>query len=96
MEDRVLVIGDTRQHQDVDAGQPFQQMQEAGMQTAKLETIMRQRDPELLHAVQHLAASETEKGVALLQRRAVSRNLPTARNASGRSRGTMPRSRKTP
>ena len=33
-DDRVLVIGDTRQHQGVDAGRPFQQMQEAGMQTA--------------------------------------------------------------
>ena len=65
-EDRVLVIGDTRQHQGVDAGRPFQQMQEAGMQTAKLETIMRQKDPELLLAVQHLATNETEKGIALL------------------------------
>ena len=65
-EDRVLVIGDTRQHQGVDAGRPFQQMQEAGMQTSKLETIMRQKDPELLRAVQHLATNETEKGVALL------------------------------
>ena len=65
-EDRVLVIGDTRQHQGVDAGRPFQQMQEAGMQTARLDTIMRQKDPELLRAVQHLAFNETEKGVALL------------------------------
>ncbi len=65
-EDRVLVIGDTRQHQGVDAGRPFQQMQEAGMQTAKLDTIMRQKDPGLLRAVQHLAANETEKGIALL------------------------------
>ncbi|GAA3771465.1 MobF family relaxase [Terriglobus aquaticus] len=65
-EDRVLVIGDTRQHQGVDAGRPFQQMQEAGMQTSKLDTIMRQKDPELLRAVQHLATHETEKGIALL------------------------------
>ncbi len=65
-EDRVLVIGDTRQHQGVDAGRPFQQMQEAGMQTSKLETIMRQKDLELLRAVQHLATNETEKGIALL------------------------------
>ena len=65
-EDRVLVIGDTRQHQGVDAGRPFQQMQEAGMQTARLDTIMRQKDPELLRAVQHLATNETEKGIALL------------------------------
>ncbi len=65
-EDRVLVIGDTRQHQGVDAGRPFQQMQEAGMQTSKLDTIMRQKDPELLRAVQYLATNETEKGIALL------------------------------
>jgi conjugative relaxase-like TrwC/TraI family protein len=65
-QDRVLVIGDTRQHQGVDAGRPFQQMQEAGMQTSKLDTIMRQKDPELLRAVQHLATNETEIGIALL------------------------------
>ena len=65
-EDRVLVIGDTRQHQGVDAGRPFQQMQEAGMQTSKLDTIMRQKDPDLLRAVQYLATNETEKGIALL------------------------------
>jgi conjugative relaxase-like TrwC/TraI family protein len=65
-EDRVLVIGDTRQHQGVDAGRPFQQMQEAGMQTSKLDTIMRQKDPELLRAVQYLATNETQKGIALL------------------------------
>ena len=44
-QDRVLVIGDTRQHQGVDAGRPFQQMQDAGMQTARLDTIVRQKDP---------------------------------------------------
>jgi conjugative relaxase-like TrwC/TraI family protein len=65
-EDRVLVIRDTRQHQGVDAGRPFQQMQEAGMQTSKLDTIMRQKDPELLRAVQYLATNETEKGIELL------------------------------
>ena len=64
--DRVLVIGDTRQHQGVDAGRPFQQMQEAGMQTSKLNKIMRQKDPELLKAVQHLANNETAKGIAML------------------------------
>jgi conjugative relaxase-like TrwC/TraI family protein len=65
-EDRVLVIGDIRQHQGVEAGKPFEQMQEAGMQTSQLDQIMRQKDAELLKAVQHLAAGETEKGVELL------------------------------
>ncbi len=65
-EDRVLVIGDTRQHQGVDAGRPFQQIQEAGMQTSQLDRIMRQKDQELLKAVQHLANNETAKGIAML------------------------------
>jgi hypothetical protein len=65
-DDRVLVIGDTRQHQGVDAGRPFQQMQEAGMQTSQLDKIVRQKDPELLRAVQHLANDETTKGIAML------------------------------
>lgn len=66
LKDRVLVIGDIRQHQSVDAGRPFQQMQEAGMQTSRLHRIMRQRDPELLKAVEHLANSNTVQGIAML------------------------------
>jgi conjugative relaxase-like TrwC/TraI family protein len=65
-QDRVLVIGDTRQHQGVDAGRPFEQMQDAGMRTSRLDQIMRQRDPELLKAVQHLAKGETVEGVKML------------------------------
>jgi conjugative relaxase-like TrwC/TraI family protein len=65
--DRVLVIGDTRQHQGVDAGRPFQQMQEAGMQTSQLDRIMRQKDPELLRVVEHFSKNETAVGVSLLQ-----------------------------
>jgi conjugative relaxase-like TrwC/TraI family protein len=65
-DDRVLVIGDVRQHQGVEAGKPFEQMQQAGMQTSQLDQIMRQKDAELLKAVQHLATGETVKGVELL------------------------------
>ena len=65
-EDRVLVIGDTRQHQSVDAGRAFEQLQEAGLRTAKLYTIVRQKDPGLLAAVQHLASGQTKEGVQLL------------------------------
>jgi conjugative relaxase-like TrwC/TraI family protein len=66
-DDRVLVIGDTRQHQGVDAGRPFQQMQEAGMQTSQLDRIMRQKDPQLLEAVEQLSKNQTETGVRMLQ-----------------------------
>jgi hypothetical protein len=45
-QDRVLLIGDTRQHQGVEAGRPFEQLQATGMRTAKLDQIVRQKDPE--------------------------------------------------
>ena len=79
-QDRVLVIGDTRQHQGVDAGRPFQQMQEAGMQTSQLDRIMRQKDPELLKAVQHLANHETVKGVAMLAEQGRVTEIPNGRD----------------
>ena len=66
-QDKVLLIGDIRQHQGVDAGKPFEQLQQAGMQTAQLDQIVRQRDPELLKAVEHLSKNETEIGVQMLQ-----------------------------
>lgn len=65
--DRVLVIGDTRQHQGVDAGRPFQQMQEVGLRTSSLDRIMRQKDPELLRAVEHLSRNETREGIEMLR-----------------------------
>ena len=36
------------------------------MRTSRLDQIMRQKDPELLKAVQHLAKGETEEGIRLL------------------------------
>jgi conjugative relaxase-like TrwC/TraI family protein len=65
-QDKVLLIGDTRQHQGVDAGKPFEQLQQAGMKTAQLDQIMRQKDPELLKAVEHLSNNETAIGVEML------------------------------
>ncbi len=65
--DRVLFIGDTRQHQGVEAGKPFEQLVEAGMKTARLDQIVRQKDPELLRAVEHLSRGEVAEGVALLE-----------------------------
>jgi len=64
--DRVLLVGDTKQHQAVDAGRPFQQMQDAGMRTAHLEEIVRQRDPELKRVVESLARGETADAVKRL------------------------------
>jgi conjugative relaxase-like TrwC/TraI family protein len=66
-QDKILLIGDTRQHQGVDAGKPFEQLQQAGMQTAQLDKIVRQRDPQLLKAVEHMSKNETEIGVQMLK-----------------------------
>ena len=49
-EDRVILVGDERQHEAVEAGRPYQQLQEAEMQTARLDEIVRQKDPALTDA----------------------------------------------
>jgi ATP-dependent exoDNAse (exonuclease V) alpha subunit len=64
--DRVLLIGDTRQHQGVEAGRPFEQLQEAGMPTAKLDEIVRQKDPALKSAVESLAKGDVSTALDLL------------------------------
>ena len=56
--DRVLLVGDTRQHQAVEAGRPYQQLQEAGIETARLDEIVRQTDPTLREVVEHLSRGE--------------------------------------
>ena len=66
--DRVLLVGDTRQHEAVEAGRPFAQLQEAGMKTVKLDEIVRQRDPELKQVVEQLARGEVGEAIGGLER----------------------------
>jgi len=66
--DRVLLVGDTRQHEAVEAGRPFAQLQEAGMRTMRLEEIVRQKDPELKQAVEQLARGQVGAAVDSLER----------------------------
>lgn len=61
--DRVLLVGDTRQHQAVDAGRPFEQLQQAGMRTARLDEIIRQKDDALKSTVEQLARGEVREAV---------------------------------
>ena len=44
---RLALIGDRRQLRAISAGQPFRQLREAGMQTALMDDIRRQRNPGL-------------------------------------------------
>jgi conjugative relaxase-like TrwC/TraI family protein len=64
--DRVLLVGDTRQHQAVEAGTPYEQLQEAGIQTARLDEIIRQKDPALKEVVEHLSRGEVKEAIEKL------------------------------
>ncbi|HEY6347775.1 MAG TPA: AAA family ATPase [Candidatus Angelobacter sp.] len=66
--DRVLLVGDTRQHEAVEAGRPYSQLQEAGMKTAHLEEIIRQKDPELKKVVEQLSKGESQSAIFDLER----------------------------
>jgi hypothetical protein len=66
--DRVLLVGDRRQHEAVEAGRPFAQLQDAGMKTAKLEEIVRQKDPELKQVVEQIARGEVREAIQNLDR----------------------------
>ena len=59
---KVVLVGDARQLDAVDAGKPFEQLQQAGMKTAVMDRIMRQKNPELKAAVE--ASIEGEIGKA--------------------------------
>ncbi len=63
---RLALVGDRKQLRAVEAGQPFRQLQEAGMATALMDDIRRQRDPVLKAAVVHTAAGEPRRALDLL------------------------------
>ena len=54
-DDRVLLVGDVRQHEAVEAGRPYQQLQGAGIETTRLDEIVRQKDPALKEVVEQLS-----------------------------------------
>jgi ATP-dependent exoDNAse (exonuclease V) alpha subunit len=66
--DRVLLVGDTRQHESIEAGRIFAQLQDAGMKTVKLDEIVRQRDPELKQVVEQLARGQVGEAIVGLER----------------------------
>src|ERR1043166_9087595 len=78
-EDKVLLVGDVRQHQAVEAGSPFEQLQQHGMTTAALSEIVRQRDKDLKQTVEELALRNTPEAVAALVSRGKVIELPDER-----------------
>src|SRR5207248_4377832 len=74
--DRALLVGDTRQHQAVDAGRPFQQLQDAGMRTTKLDEIVRQRDPDLKRVAADLSQGRVREAVSHLHEQGRVHEIP--------------------
>jgi conjugative relaxase-like TrwC/TraI family protein len=74
--DRVLLVGDIRQHQGVEAGCPFEQLQEAGMRTAKLDEIVRQKDPALKSTVELLATGQISAALDALGQQGRIQQIP--------------------
>jgi conjugative relaxase-like TrwC/TraI family protein len=66
-QDRVLLVGDVRQHQAVDAGRPYQQLQDAGIETVRLDDIVRQQDPALKQVVEQLSRGDVRDAVQHLE-----------------------------
>ena len=58
---RVVLVGDAKQLGAVDAGKPFAQLQAAGMKTATMNEIMRQRDQDLKAAVEATLAGDVKR-----------------------------------
>src|SRR5208283_77869 len=75
-DDRVLLVGDRRQHEAVEAGRPFAQLQVAGMKTVKLEEIVRQKDPELRQVVEQLALGGVREAIQNLDRQGRVHEIP--------------------
>ena len=74
--DRVLLVGDIHQHQGVEAGRPFEQLQQAGMRTATLDEIVRQKDPALKSAVELLATGQITAALDALQQQSRVKEIP--------------------
>jgi conjugative relaxase-like TrwC/TraI family protein len=65
-ESRILLVGDPAQHQAVEAGAPFEQLIKAGIRTARLDKILRQRT-NLKKPVELLSQKEVLAAVTLLE-----------------------------
>lgn len=64
---RVVMLGDTGQTKPIEAGRPFHQLQTAGMATALMGDIIRQKSPELKQAVELAASGNASASLSVLQ-----------------------------
>ena len=63
---RLVLVGDTLQLKSVEAGQPFRLLQRAGMETTRMDDVLRQRSADLKAAVTHMVTGDPDLAVASL------------------------------
>ncbi|WAW97639.1 conjugative relaxase (plasmid) [Xanthomonas citri pv. malvacearum] len=61
---RMVLLGDTKQTEAIEAGKPFAQLQQDGMQTARISEIQRQKDHELKTAVEQAVEGRVTQSLA--------------------------------
>lgn len=64
---RVVLLGDTEQTKAIEAGRPFHLLQDAGMPTAQMKEIQRQKDPDLKLAVELAAKGKSSSSLSILR-----------------------------
>lgn len=64
---RMVLLGDTKQTEAIEAGKPFAQLQQNGMLTTRISEIQRQKDPELKTAVEFAAEGLASHSLALIR-----------------------------
>ena len=60
LNNRVILVGDTKQLSAISAGAPFKLLQDAGLSTAIIDQNLRQRDPFLKQVVNEIAKSDLD------------------------------------
>ena len=76
--DRIVFVGDQRQHHAIEAGAPVRQLLADQMAVVELTTIRRQRDPDLKAAVQFVAEGQTKQALEMLEQRGRITVIPEA------------------
>jgi conjugative relaxase-like TrwC/TraI family protein len=78
--ERIVFVGDQRQHHAIEAGRPVYQMQQAGMSVARLDIIRRQSNPALRQAVTHAAEGRIAESLLLLEKQNLIRQIGSAKD----------------
>jgi len=73
---QIILLGDIKQFKAIQAGDPFSLLQEAGMKTAKMSEVLRQKNKTLKKAVNYLNKFDSKKAFKVLDNKILETNNP--------------------